>query len=222
MLQSASPRPIMTTSLVILDERDLFREGIHSIVAGSDDLNVVSSCSDLSAASSAVRQFQPDIVIVGPSKQNNLNGICDELTAFSPAPKVLLLASAQASAHAKQEVVDAIRSGANGCINTTFESHELIDTIRMLARGQNVIPSYVATAALANDHGSNSYAGLSIRELEVLQLMAEGSGNKQIAADLVISEKTVKTHVSHILAKMGESNRTSAILRAGKEGWIQL
>ncbi len=212
----------MTTSLVILDERDLIREGIHSIVSGDDDFSVVSSCADLSSASSAVKEHQPDIVIVGPTKHSNLNGVCDELTAFDPAPKVLLLASAQASAHAKKAVVDAIRSGANGCINTTFEAHELIDTIRMLVRGQNVIPSYVAEAAYASDRDSSHFSGLSIRELQVLQLMAEGSGNKQIATDLVISEKTVKTHVSHILAKMGESNRTSAILKAGKEGWIQL
>ncbi len=222
MVHSAVPAPIMTTRLVILDERDLFRAGIHSIVAGNDDLDVVGSCADMSSAQSAVREHQPDIVIVGPSRQNNLNSVCDELTAFDPAPKVLLLASAQASAHAKKEVVDAIRSGASGCINTTFEAHELIDTIRMLVRGQNVIPSYVAEAAYASDGDSTHFSGLSIRELEVLQLMAEGSGNKQIATDLVISEKTVKTHVSHILAKMGVSNRTSAILKAGKEGWIQL
>lgn len=222
MIQSARPGTVMTTSLVILDERDLFREGIHSIVAGSDDFDVVGSCSNLSEASVAVGQYRPDVVIVGPSKQNNLNGVCDQLTAFEPAPKVLLLASAQASAHAKKEVVDAIRSGATGCLNTTFEAHELIDTIRMLVRGQTVIPSYVAQAALASSHDSSHFSGLSIRELEVLQLMAEGLGNKQIAADLVISEKTVKTHVSHILAKLGESNRTAAIIRAGKEGWIRL
>lgn len=206
-------------SLAILDERDLFRQGIESILTARGDFDIVGSFSSFAEAEAKMRLLKPSVVIVGPSRHHDLSGVCKTLGTFDPAPKVLLLASSSAD----REVLEAFRCGANGCLYTDFRAQDLLDAIQLLCQGQTIIPDSVARQALnkpATD--ASSFSGLSIRELEVLNLMAQGLGNRDIADHLIISEKTVKTHVSHILRKLEVSNRTSAIVKASEEGWISI
>ena len=122
---------------------------------------------------------------------------------------------------AEQDVLKALKNGASGCLLTDAVADDLIQTIRLVAKGQMVVPQTMANKGLVERRKKpRRLPNVSIRELEVLQLMAGGLRNKEIAAELCLSEVTIKTHVSRILRKLGKTNRTAAILHAHREGWV--
>ncbi len=215
----ASAVKVKETSLLVVEEHDLLREGLESIFRQEEDFNIVCSTASLSEAVKKAAKLQPQIIILGIDLDFDSPDIFTELTEKQPETKILLLAPPGK----EQIVADAFKRGASGCVLTNVMADDLIQAIRLVIRGQMVLPHNMARQTLVERRAKpRDLPELTIRELEILQLMANGLRNKEIASDLFISEVTVKTHISRIFKKLGKSNRTAAILHGHQKGWINL
>lgn len=205
-----------STSLLIIEEQDVLREGLESILEKHDDIEVVGSSASAEEAMEKVRDLNPQIIVLGLN--GNDNGSVATLAQKADS-KILLLAPPGL----EKEVAAAFKSGASGCLLTDVMAEDLIETIRLVAKGSMVLPRDIARDTLVERRTrTRSLPTVSARELEVLQLMAGGLSNKAIADELHLSEVTVKTHVSRILRKLEQKNRMSAILYAHRKGWVEL
>ncbi len=207
-----------TTRLLIIEEQDILRQGLETVFAKESEFDVVASVANPAEAAEHVNLFKPKIIVLGMRPDGAVAEVCATLTDRDPETKILLLAP---PGH-EQQIIKAFKQGASGCLLTDVMADDLIQTIRMIAKGQMVVPQAMAKKGLVERRRKRrNPPNLTIRELEILQLMADGLRNKEIAQDLRISEVTVKTHVSRILRKMGKSNRTAAIAQGHKNGWIR-
>ena len=212
-------KPENTTSLLIVEEQDILRQGLESVLRDENGFEVVGSIADTAQAIKQTLLLKPTVVVLGLRPTGEGAEICAALTDSNPDIKILLLAPPGN----EQQVVSAFKQGACGCLLTDAMGDDLIQTIRMIAKGQMVVPQTMAKKGLVERRRKRRNApNLTIRELEVLQLIANGLRNKDIGEELSISEVTVKTHVSRILRKLNKQNRTAAILHAHKCGWIRV
>ena len=215
----ASAVKVKETSLLVVEEHDLLREGLESIFRQEEDFNIVCSTASLREAVKKAAKLHPQIIILGIDLDFDNPDIFTELTKKHPETKILLLAPPGK----EQIVADAFKRGASGCVLTNVMADDLIQAIRLVTRGQMVLPHNMARQTLVERRSKpRNLPELTIRELEILQLVANGLRNKEIAADLFISEVTVKTHISRIFKKLGKNNRTAAILHGHQKGWIKL
>ncbi len=206
------------TSLLIVEKQDLLRQGLESIFSKRKGFDVVGSESSAEEAIKIVSALNPQIVVLGVGEDGDNAEICAKIVKDSDARVLLLAAPGE-----EQVVASAFRSGASGCLLTSVMAEDLIETIRLLAKGQMVLPQDMARETLIERRRRRRETpNVSPRELEVLELMGTGISNKAIAEELHLSEVTVKTHVSRILKKLGQKNRMSAILYASARGWIEL
>ncbi len=195
----------------------MLRQGLEAILRRQDDIDVVASTASTSDAMEKLGELNPQIIVLG------LNGTTEEdpvqeISAKTDS-KILILAPPGA----EKDVAEAFNHGASGCLLTDVVADDLIETIRLIARGKMVLPQELAQEALVERRQRTRQAPkVSPRELEVLELMAGGLSNREIADELHLSEVTVKTHVSRILRKLDKKNRISAILYASRQGWINL
>ncbi|MDP1807976.1 MAG: response regulator transcription factor [Actinomycetota bacterium] len=208
-----------TTSLLIVEEHDLIRQGLESVLKDEAEFDVVDSIADPERAADKISDLQPQIVVLGLDAREDGADFCSALSDSDPEVKILLLAPPGC----ERLVVDAFKKGASGCLLTDVMAEDLVQTIKMLAKGQMVVSQAMAGKGLVERRSKRrNIPNLSIRELEVIQLMADGLRNKEIAEELCLSEVTVKTHVSRILRKLGKTNRTAAVLHAHRQGWVTL
>lgn len=207
------------TTLLIIEEQDLLRQGIENVFGKADDFSILGSTADVSKASKLVGELKPNVVVLGLHETFDGAGICGALAKSNSGSKILLLTAPGN----ETAVVEAFKKGASACLLTDVMTDDLIQTMRMVARGQMVVPQNMANKGLVERRRKRrNPPNLSLRELEVLQLMANGLRNKDIATELCISEVTVKTHVSRIFRKLNKNNRTAAILHGHQNGWICL
>jgi DNA-binding NarL/FixJ family response regulator len=205
------------TTLLIIEEHDVLREGLESILKNHDDIDIVGSTANADEAVMHITNLSPQIVVLG-LRSSGEHDVCAEISKNGDS-KILLLAP-PGSEH---NVAAAFKNGASGCLLTDVMAEDLIETIHLVAKGKMVLPQDMARETLVERRKrSRSQPEVSARELEVLQLMANGLSNKEIAEELHLSEVTVKTHVSRILRKLGKKNRISAILYAHRKGWVNL
>ncbi len=207
-----------STSLLIIEKQDVLREGLESILKRHEDIDVIGSTANTEEAIEKVGDLNPQIIVLGldPTDDNIDAG----KTIFEKSDsKILLLAPPGA----EKEVARALKNGASGCLLTDVVAEDLIETIRLVAKGKMVLPDNMARETLVERRTRVRTAPkVSARELEVLQLMAGGLSNKEIAQELHLSEVKIKTHVSRILRKLEKKNRMSAILYAHRKGWVEL
>ena len=206
------------TSIAIIEEQDFLRQGLESYFGERSDFELVGSIEDCSGAASEIAGLKPQIVLLGVNAHQDGIGLCDELVRENPDIKIIVLVAPGGETGA----MEAVRHGARAVLSANTMARNLVEAIYLVAKGQVIVPDSVARGSFAEADNASQYRGLSIRELEVLQLMANGLRNREIAAELCISEVTVKTHASHIFRKLGKANRTSAILYAHQQGWISL
>ncbi len=207
------------TSLLIIEEQYLLRQGLEAVFDSRADFNVVGSIAHVSDAIDQLEELQPQIIVLGMNAEVDSVCACAEITENEPDIKILLLAPPGS----EEMVISAFKNGADACLLNDVVAKDLLQTIEMVAKGQMVVPQEVASKGLVERRKKpRNIPNLSIRELEVLQHMANGLRNKDIAKELFLSELTVKTHISRILRKLGKHNRTSAIFHAYKKGWINL
>jgi two-component system, NarL family, response regulator LiaR len=213
---SASPIRVL-----IADDHAVVRQGLRTFLDLQEDLQVVAEAEDGQAALAAAEREAPDVVLMD-LVMPRLDGIAAirAMRERVPGARVIALTSFGDD----ERVFPAVRAGAAGYLLKDVEPAELVRSIRIVHAGQSVVHPAVASRLLdelADDGAATGRApgeALTEREREVLRLIARGQSNKLIARELGVSEKTVKTHVSHILGKLGVTARTQAALFAVRHG----
>ncbi len=208
--------------VLIADDHPVVRRGLRTFLELQDDIDVVGEASDGEEAVERVRDLLPDVALVD-LVMPQLDGIeaIRRIRALSPSTKVIVLTSFVDD----DKVFPAVKAGAAGYLLKDVEPDALLEAIRKVYRGEALIHPAIAAKLMAelSDQGQRpSDQGLTERELDVLRLLARGISNKEIASELFISEKTVKTHVSNILAKLHLADRTQAALYAVRQKLVEL
>ncbi|MGH2435454.1 MAG: response regulator [bacterium] len=209
----------MAIRILIADDHGVVRQGLRMFLGLDPDLEVVAEAANGAEALRLVRELTPDVVLM-----DLLMPVMDGIAATRairetfPDTEVVALTSVLEDA----SVVGAIRAGAIGYLLKTTEAEELQRAIHAAAEGQVQLSPEAASRLMREVRAPESPETLTGRETEVLRLVAEGKANKEIAQGLGIGEKTVKTHVSNILAKLGLQSRTQAALHAARIGMVSI
>jgi DNA-binding NarL/FixJ family response regulator len=209
--------------LVVVDDHALFRAGLISLLGEMAEFQVVGEAGEGRAALDIVRRIRPDVLLLDVNMPG-MSGVdvVRELhsMAKSERPHILMLTISKN----EEDLLGAIAAGADGYLLKNAEPDELRRAILLVSQGMSVLSPQVTRqvlrAAMSGDAGRVSDSGLSAREMEVLSCLAQGKTTMQIAAELYISENTVKTHVRHILEKLEASNRAEAVSKATQMGLI--
>jgi DNA-binding NarL/FixJ family response regulator len=205
------------TTVVVADDQGMVRSGLISLLEGDPDVTVVGEASDGTQAVAVVERTRPDVVLMD-IRMPELDGLSAtrQLVAQGSAARVLVLTTFDLDEY----VFEALRSGASGFLLKDAPAEELLTAVRLVARGdavlspavtRRVIEEFAATRPAAREAPSPE---LTPRELEILRYLGRGLSNAEIAADLVLSESTVKTHVSRVLLKLGLRDRVQAVIYA--------
>ncbi|GGV76943.1 DNA-binding response regulator [Streptomyces gelaticus] len=204
--------------MLLVDDHQVVRRGLRTFLEIQDDIEVVGEAADGAEGVARTEELRPDVVLMD-IKMPGTDGIeaLRRLRELENPAKVLIVTSFTE----QRTVVPALRAGASGYVYKDVDPDALAGAIRSVHAGHVLLQPEVAGALLAQeDPGSSTGRGstLTEREREVLGLIADGRSNREIARALVLSEKTVKTHVSNILMKLDLSDRTQAALWAVRHG----
>lgn len=208
-------------TVLLVDDHAIVRQGVRSFFELQPDLLVVGEAETGAEAVRWVSEYAPDVVLMD-LKLPEMDGIeaTRRVVEISPRTQVIVLTSY----HEDEHIFPAIRAGAVSYLLKDVRPAALADAVRKAARGEAVLHSQVARRMMEEVRGErpaeSALDRLTERELEVLRLVGEGLGNAEIAARLVISEKTVKSHVSNLLSKLHLSDRTQAAVYAWREGFM--
>ncbi len=209
----------MPIRILIADDHSVVRQGLRMFLGLDPELLVVGEAADGAEAVRLARDLGPDVVLM-----DLLMPVMDGIAATEairrelPDVEVMALTSVLEDA----SVISAVRAGAIGYMLKNTEADDLIRAIKAAAAGQVQLSPEAAARLMREVRAPQSPEALTERETEVLRLVAQGQANKQIARALRIGEKTVKTHVSSILAKLGVQSRTQAALFAVRLGLVSL
>ncbi len=208
--------------VLIADDHAVVRQGLRAFLEVQDDLAVVGEAGDGAEAVRLAATLSPDVVVMD-LVMPRLDGIeaIRQIQAAGSGAKVIVLTSFADD----QKVFAAVRAGAAGYLLKDVRPQELIDGIRTVMRGEALLNPVVAAKLMqefAQDARPAAAQMLTEREMDVLRLIARGRSNKEIALDLGVAEKTVKTHVSNILGKLHLADRTQAALYAVKERLVEI
>jgi DNA-binding NarL/FixJ family response regulator len=198
-----------------VDDHPLMREGIAAVIRNESDMQLVAEASTGHEAIQGFREHQPDVTLmdVRMPDMGGIDALLAIRTEFADA-RVIMLTTFEGDA----EIQRALEAGAQGYMLKSMPRKQLVDMIRKVHAGKRQIPPEVA-AHLIEHIGDET---LSKREVEVLQKVAGGNRNSDIAALLFISEETVKGHIKHIMEKLGASDRTEAVAVGIRRGIIHL
>jgi len=201
--------------ILSVDDHALLREGIASLVGSQPDMQVVAEASNGLEAVEQFRLHRPDITLMDlrMPEMSGTEAMLAILTEFSNA-RVIVLTTYSGDV----EIMRAVRAGARAYLVKGLLRKELLDTIREVHAGRKRFPAEIASQ-IANFAAEGT---LSLREIDVLRLIAAGNANKLVADKLAISEDTVKGHVKSILSKLGANDRTHAVTIAIKRGIIEI
>ena len=211
--------------VILADDHAVVREGTRQLLEREDDITVVGEASNGNTAIELVQSLQPDVVVMDV-RMPDMGGVEATKTIKKLFPKVEVLVM---SAYDDDEFVFALlEAGASGYLLKTAPVKELIKAIHEVAEGQSALDPIVArkvlrqftTPVVPRKKVEITYDLLTDREHQVLSLLAEGKTNKEIAEVLVISDRTVQTHLSNVFNKMKVASRTEAVLTAIRRGWI--
>jgi DNA-binding NarL/FixJ family response regulator len=209
----------MGIRLLIVDDHGVVRQGLRMYLALDPELEVVGEATNGAEALRLARELEPDVVLMD-LLMPVMDGIAATGAIRRELPEVEVLALT--SVLEDSAVYGAMRAGAIGYLLKDTKADELCRAIKAAAAGQVQLSPPVAARLLREVPPPQHPESLTDREIEVLQQLALGKSNKEIAAKLVIAEKTARTHVSNILAKLGLSSRTQAALHAVRSGLVSL
>jgi DNA-binding NarL/FixJ family response regulator len=201
--------------VLCVDDHPLFRQGLAAVLANDPDMMLVAESVSGEEAIIAYRKFRPDVTLMDlrlPG-MGGVEAIIVIRTEF-PDARIAVLTTEIGDMHIQR----ALAAGAKGYVLKGMSTREVLDTVRAIHSGKTRIPGIVASQIA--EHMTEK--GLSTREMQVLQLVAVGHRNKQIARVLLISEETVKMHVKNLMSKLDASDRTHAVTIALQRGIIAL
>jgi len=221
---------VAAVRIVVADDQEVVRAGFAALLGTQPDFTVVGTAADGAEAVRVCREFQPDVVLMDV-RMPGVDGI--EATRRvvggggwnGVGPRVLILTTFDLDEY----VYDALRAGASGFLLKDVTAERLFDAVRVIAAGDALLAPAVTRRLIgefAQLHRApdaptaTALAALTPRETQVLRLVAEGLSNPEIAARLVVTEETVKTHVSRVLSKLGLRDRTQAVVSAYESGLV--
>jgi DNA-binding NarL/FixJ family response regulator len=211
--------------LLIVDDHTLFREGLRALFSAIEEIELVGEATTGKEAIDMVEAFQPDVVLMDIDMPG-MGGVeaTRKILSRTPTSRVVMVTMLEDDA----SVFSAMRAGAQGYVLKGAKPKELVETIQAVARGQVLFGPDIATrimryfseqgAALKTSLPEEAFPELTPRELEVLELIAKGDNNSQIAEKLVISGKTVRNHITSIFSKLQVADRAQAIIKARDAG----
>jgi DNA-binding NarL/FixJ family response regulator len=215
----------MTIRVLVADDQELVRTGLRMLLKPEPDIELVGETADGRDTVAQALRLRPDVVLMDV-RMPGLNGL--EATreigaALRHPPRVLVLTTFDLDEY----VYEALRAGASGFLLKEAPGDQLVAAIRVVAEGGALIAPSV-TRRLIEEFARRPTVGaapwldeLTAREVEVLQLLARGHSNQEIAAALVVGDATVKTHVAHVLRKLGARDRTQAVVLAYEAGMVR-
>lgn len=218
--------------VALVDDQAMVRMGLRMILESEQDIEVVSEATDGADAVAMVREHSPDVVLMDV-RMPGMDGLAATRAVLADAPetRVVILTTFDDDEY----VYEAIRAGASGFLLKSVEGDALVNAVRIIADGEALLAPEVtrrviekfaqreeAPASAPEDHvpPPEAVGNLSEREVEVLTLLARGMSNQEIATELFVSATTVKTHVSHILTKLGVRDRVQAVVEAYDSGIV--
>jgi DNA-binding NarL/FixJ family response regulator len=217
----------MTIGIVVADDHEVVRAGFAALLDTQPDFTVLGTAADGAEAVRACRDQSPDVALLDV-RMPGMDGIeaTRLLTSTGSGTRVLILTTFDLDEY----VYDALCAGASGFLLKDVTAERLFDAVRVIAAGEALLAPSVTRRLIGEfarqrprrtgSDPSASLAALTPRETEVLRLIAEGLSNPEIAARLVVTEETVKTHVSRILGKLGLRDRTQAVVTAYESGLV--
>jgi len=218
----------MSLGVLIVDDQALVRAGFRMILEAEEDMEVVGEAADGQEAVTEARRLRPDVVLMDV-RMPDVDGIEATrrlLAEDRSAVKVVMLTTFDMDEY----VYDALRAGASGFLLKDVPPEQLVDGIRAVAKGdallapsvtRRVIEEFVRRPPASVRTLPPKLEELTARELEVLKLIARGLSNAEIATELFVSETTVKTHVAHVLMKLGLRDRVQAVVAAYESGLVE-
>ncbi len=206
--------------MLVVDDHAVVREGLRTFLGLQEGIEVVGEAADGEEALREAERLRPDVILMDLTMPR-LDGVgaMRELRRRLPGARVVVLTSHAADSR----LLAAIRAGAAGYLLKSVQPQELARAVRAAHAGEALLDPAVAARlveAIAEPEAADAAEHLTRRELEVLVLIGGGRSNKRIALELGVSEKTVKTHVGHLLAKLGVSDRTQAAMYAVRAGLL--
>jgi two-component system, NarL family, response regulator LiaR len=219
--------------IVLADDHPIVREGLRAVLETQPDFEVIAECASGDEVLRKVAELQPDVILLD-LEMPVMDGVeaIRHLRRMPHPPRIIVFTAFDND----ERIIYAIQAGANGYLLKGAPRDEIFHAIRLTMEGGSLLQPIVASKLLrhvggrppAGEAGSRQTGQmahieeLTERELEVLRLLAQGMPNKEIAAHLVISERTAKFHVSSIMSKLGATNRTEAVALAAQHGLITL
>lgn len=196
--------------IAIVDDHPVVRTGLRALLEGQDDLVVVGEAADSTTALDLVRRTGPEVVLMDLNLGGGPDGIATtgHLRALTEPPQVLVLTTYDT----ESDIMAAMDAGAAGYLLKDAPPDELFRAVRQTAQGKTVLSPTVAATLVRR--ASTPGPTLTEREVEILDLLAEGLPNKELAKRLFVSEATVKSHLAHIYDKLGVQTRAAAVSRA--------
>jgi DNA-binding NarL/FixJ family response regulator len=219
---------MVTIRVLLVDDEAMIRTGLRMVLEAESDIEVVGEAADGAQAVTAAATLRPDVVLMDV-RMPRLDGLAatQQILAANPAVKVVVLTTFNEDSYVR----DALRLGASGFLLKVAPPERLVDAIRVAANGDALIDPLVTRqviAALAYNmpdplaaDSPPALGQLTVREAEVLRMLAHGRSNAEIAADLVVGDATVKTHVARVLMKLGLRDRVHAVIYAYEHGLVQ-
>ncbi len=225
-----------TIRVIIIDEQPLFREGIHATLERMGDSEIVGESTDAADVLEIVRTCNPDVALIdaGLTSSDPLE-IARQARHIAPRLAIIILTPSED----EERLFQAIKVGAAAYCSRYITTEELVETVRKVSHGEYLIRDDVlskpqlASRVLKSfreltveeeetNNTKDMYSPLSSREVEILDYIARGNSNKEIAKSLKISDQTVKNHITSILKKLSVNDRTAAVVHALRHGWIKM
>lgn len=210
-------------TVMLVDDHAMVRQGVRAFFVTQPDISVVAEAASGEEAVTLAAQFVPDVILMDLIMPK-MDGVeaTRRIKHVSPRSQVVVLTSY----HEDENIFPALKAGALSYILKDLSAEELASAVRKAAVGEAILNPRVAARVIKELQGSrgeklNPFTELTERELEVLKLIADGMSNAEMAAKLVLSEKTVKGHVSNILSKLQLADRTQAAVYAWREGIVR-
>ena len=210
-----TPKPDTAIGVLIVEDHTIVRDGLVALFEDEPGVAVVGQASDGRRAVEFWKEHRPDITLID-LKMPTMDGVTaiEQIRALDPRARIIVLTTYSGD----EDIYRAIRAGAKAYLLKDLRSEQLFRCIRKVHQGQTLIPPDIAAKLAERLPGEE----LTVREIDVLRLLGQGKSNKLIAADLSITELTVKTHVKSLFRKLNVLSRTEAVAVAARKGLLRL
>jgi DNA-binding NarL/FixJ family response regulator len=208
---------VSTLRVFLIDDHDIVRKGVRALLESEGDIEIVGEASTVADARRLVPDLLPRVVVLDTQLPDGSGiDLCRDLRTLSPGSRAMVLTSDDS----EESIVAAMHAGAVGYVLKQVEAGSLLSAVRTIASGHSLIDPVLARRMInwmeQTSDAPAELAGLTDQQLRILSLLAEGLTNKEIGNRLYLAEKTVKNHVTRILAKLGVQRRTQAALLASR------